>query len=156
MDEKLKWVEDEARANAAFHVASADVLAKEANTTLNLMLAGASGSLAYMVTLAERGGWSWSAAGMGAVSAYLFMLSAILVFQCLRIRPIWPTANEPENLIKSDLALSDLITDQLASKQRCIIRNRDRNDEVGMWLNRCRVAVTVTPIVFVLAAVWVY
>jgi hypothetical protein len=152
MNEKLKWIEDEARANAAFHVASADVLAKEANTTLNLMLAGASGSLAYMVSLVERSGWVWSAAGMGAVSGYLFALAAVLVVKCLRIRKIWPAANEPENLIKSDLDLADLMTDQLASKQRCIIRNRDRNEEVSLWLNRCRVAVTATPLVFILAA----
>ncbi|MHB0926908.1 MAG: hypothetical protein ACYC1F_10430 [Gallionellaceae bacterium] len=156
MNERLKWMEDEARANAIFHVDSAAVLVKEANTTLNLLLAGAGGALAYMVALVQQGGVRWAAVGMAAVSVYLFALAALLIFKCLRIQPIWPTSNEPQNLNQPEMDFEQLRNADLESKQRCIERNRERNDRVGMWLNRCRAWVTITPVVFVLASALAY
>jgi hypothetical protein len=152
MNDRLKWIEDEVRRNAEFHVVSADALVRKANVTLNLLLTGAGGALAYMVSLFERSGWHWATVGVGAVSAYLFMLAALVVLKCLQIQPIWPTANEPNNLHQPDFDFIKLREFELRSKQRCIDHNCARNDLVSMWLNRVRVGISIAPIVFLLAA----
>jgi hypothetical protein len=69
--EILDFVESAAKENAAFHIANADALAKESNTLLNLLLAGAGGSVAYFVNLVGKGAPLWQQAGIGAASAYL-------------------------------------------------------------------------------------
>ncbi|HJW23926.1 MAG TPA: hypothetical protein VJ576_03430 [Rhodocyclaceae bacterium] len=150
--EKLDFIEAAARANAAFHVASAEMLAKEANSTLLLLLSGAGGALAYAVNLFDKGGLPWAIAGMAAASVYLFALSAWLVWCALRIRPIWPTANEPATLLSADWTIEELREAELRSQQRCIERNRLRNDEIGAALNRVRIGASCVPLVFIVAA----
>lgn len=155
--EILDYAEASAKENAAFHIANADALARESNTLLNMLLAGAAGALAYIVTLTDKGAAIWLIAGMGATAAYLFIVAATVLYKCWRIRPIWPPANEPKHLSLETLDGFDAVSirrAELKNQQACIDANRDRNDSVGMWLNRCRAMATATPIVFVVAA-WV-
>lgn len=152
--EILDYAETAAKENAAFHIANADALARESNALMNMLLAGAAGSLAYLVTLSDKGAAMWLKAGMGAMAAYLFIVAATLLYKCLHIRPIWPPANEPKNLTPDGFDVGSVRRAELKNRQACIDANRDRNDSVGMWLNRCRAMATATPIVFAVAA-WV-
>ena len=85
--EKLDFFEASAKANAAFQIASAEYLTKEANATLLLLLSGGAGSLAYAISLFDKG-VLWAAAGMAACCLYLFLLAAVLVFGCLLLRDL--------------------------------------------------------------------
>lgn len=152
--EIIDYAEAAAKENAAFHIANADALSRESNTLLNMLLAGAAGALAYLVTLTDKGSAIWLKAGMGATATYLFIVAAALLYKCLRIRPIWPPANEPKNLTPDGFDAESIRRSDLKNRQACIDANRDRNDSVGMWLNRCRAMATATPIVFSVAA-WV-
>ncbi len=149
--EKLDFIEAATRTNAAFQIASADHLTREANATLLLLLSGAGGSLAYAISLFEKGvTWAW--AGMAAACMFLFALAAVLVFGCLLLRDVYPSANEPGPMLAFDGSLDDLRRAELESQQRCIERNRRRNDGVAAWLQRVRIAIPAVVLVFIAAA----
>ena len=152
MNKALDFFEAEAQKNADFHLENAEALLREGNTFLNLLLAGAGGLLALMISLAEKTAPLWQTAGTGAASAYLFFLSGLLVFKCLWARPIYPPANEPKNLMQEGFEIEQIRRAELKTRQACIDANRDRNDLVGLWLNKCRAMAAFTPIVFAVAA----
>jgi hypothetical protein len=156
MNTALDFFEAEAKENAAFHLANAEALLREGNTFLNLLLAGAGGSLALMVTLAEKSAPTWQTGGVGATSGYLFLLSALLLLKCLWVRPIYPPANEPKNLMQDGFEIEQIRKVEMRNRQACIDANRDRNDEVGLWLNRCRAMAAATPLIFLVVAAVVY
>ena len=152
--EKLDFFEASAKANAAFQIASAEYLAKEANATLLLLLSGGAGSLAYGVGLFDKG-VLWAAAGMAACCLYLFALAAVLVFGCLLLRDLYPPANEPGILMSpraSAWSLDEMRRAELESQQRCIEKNRQRNTLIATWLQRVRVAIPLVVLVFIAAA----
>lgn len=152
----LDYIEKEAKENAAFHLSNADSLIKESNALLNLLLAGAGGSLGLMITLAQKSAPHWQTWSVGAVSAYLFLLAGLLLYQCLWIKPLYPPANEPCNLMQEGFDVYQIRRADLQNKQACIDLNRERNDAVGLWLNQCRAMAACVPIVFVVAAWAVY
>jgi hypothetical protein len=119
---------------------------------LNLLLAGAGGSVAYFVNLVGKGAPLWQQAGIGAASAYLFVVAAIVLWRCLRIGPLWPPSNEPANFPMQGFSIDSIRAVELRNKQACIAANMQRNDFVGAWLNRCRKLAVATPIVFAAAA----
>lgn len=153
--EKLDFYEAAAKANAAAHLATAEYLAKEAHQTLMLLLSGAGGAVAYGVGLFDKP-QAWAAWALMAAGAYLFLLASVLVFSCLRIADAWPPANEPGNLMREesiDWTIDELRIAELESQQRCIDRNKQRNNRVADWLTRIRVATPATFLVFIAAAV---
>lgn len=154
--EILDYAEAAAKENASFHIANAEALARESNALMNMLLAGAAGALAYLVSLSDKGSALWLKVGMAATAAYLFIVAATLLYKCLRIRPIWPPANEPKHLTPNGFDADSVRRAELTNRQACIDANRDRNDLVGMWLNRCRAMATATPLVFAVAALVVY
>lgn len=156
--DKLEFIERTPKANADFHIATTEYLAKEAQQTLTLLLSGAAGGTAYGISLFDKG-TTWAAAGMFASAAWLFILSFVIVYHCMRIRPISPPANEPSQLLKANTdewKLDELREAHLHTLQRSIERYRERNDTVGTWLNRVRMAAPGVAIVFTLAAACTY
>lgn len=156
MKELLDYIEGEARTNAAFHLANSDNLTKESNTLLNLLLAGAGGSLAFVAALLQKNTPVplWQPWAVGATAAYLFALAALVVWKCLWVQDIWPPANEPKSFPLSGYTLDEIRQFDLENKQQCCDNNRIRNERVGTWLNRCRALAVGTPVVTALSA-WV-
>ena len=76
--------------------------------------------------------------------------------KCLRVRPIYPPANEPKNLMQEGFSIEQIRKAEMKARQVCIDANRDRNDEVGFWLNTCRGMAAATPIIFLAVAAVVY
>jgi hypothetical protein len=156
MKELLDYIENEARANAAFHITNADNLSKESNTLLNILLTGAGGSLAFVAALLQKTSPvpPWQPWAVGAAATYFFILAALVVWKCLWVHDIWPPANEPGNFPLTGYTLDDIRKFDLENKQRCCDNNRTRNERVGSWLNRCRALAVATPIITAFAA-WV-
>lgn len=151
--ETMRWVEGEARANAAFQVNCAEALERQASALLNLLLAGAGGALAYAVNLAEKHAAIWLQFGMVAVSFWLFAVAALLMVRVLWSRPIYGPANDPVNLKAAhEMDIAEALGYELENRQFCIASNRARNDAVGRWLNICRCLATATPLVFLVSA----
>jgi hypothetical protein len=146
----LKWVKEEARANADFQISCADAMEKQASTLLNFLLAGAGGALAYAVNLTATQDVAWLQAAMAATSLWLFFVAAILLMRVLWSRPIYGPANDPKNLEAAyEMQLADALAFDLEQRQSCIENNRARNDTVGIWLNICRSLAIATPLVFI-------
>jgi len=154
MKELLDYIENEARVNAAFHIANADSLTKESNTLLNLLLAGAGGALALLVSLLQKTtpAPTWQLWAVGAAAVYLFALAGLVVRKCLWVQDIWPPANDPRNFPLTGYSLDQIRQFDLENKQRCCDSNRLRNEGVGIWLNRCRSLAAATPLVTALVA----
>lgn len=147
MGSLIDFIESEAKVNAAFHVANSEALAKEGNTLLSLLLAGAGGLSAYFVALAGKDVPTWQLAGVGGAAAYLFILAGLTLWSCLWVRPIWPPANEPANFPLEGFDVDAVRIGEIPNRQACITANRERNDSIGMWLNRCRALAAATPII---------
>lgn len=153
MSETEKWIEDAARANAAFQLSCADALERQGSAFLNLALAGAGAALGYAVNLAEKHAPVWQSAGVSAVSLWLFLVAATALFGVLWARPLYGPANDPENLEAArGMELAEAQRFELKNRQFCIDANRARNDSVGRWLNICRALAAATPVVFLLVA----
>lgn len=152
-DESVKWVEENARLVSAFQERVIDALERQASMLLNLLLAGAGGSLAYAVNLAEKQAAVWQKAGMAGVSIWLFMIAGLVLWRVMWSRPVWPPANDPGNLTavyEMDLTKARVL--QLKNQQAAINANRERNDAVGRWLNVCRLLAAATPVIFAVIA----
>lgn len=149
---KFDYIEAEAKANFAFHLACAETLAKEANVLLTVLLTGAGASFGFVINLVEKGASQWLLYGLGAVSAYLFAIAALTTWKCLWVRTMYPPANEPKNLNQTNLSIAAVRRSELKNKQIYIDKNKERNDSVADWLNRCRMLAAATPLVFAVAA----
>lgn len=154
MRELLDHVEAEAKANAAFHITNADNLTKESNTLVNLLLAGAGGSLAILIGLVQKSpaAPSWQVWAVGVAAAYLFLIAGLVIWRCLWVQDIWPPANEPKNFPLDGHTLDEIRQGDIANRQACIDLNRARNGAVGVWLNRSRALAAATPLATALAA----
>lgn len=152
-DESVRWVEENARAVSAFQERVIDALERQASAFLNVLLAGAGGSLAYAVNLVEKQAAAWQQAGMAGVSLWLFAIAALVLWRAMWSRPVWPPANDPGNLTSAyEMDLTSARVRQLKNQQAAITANRERNEEVGRWLNCCRLLVAATPVIFAAAS----
>ena len=108
MHDLLDWTEKAAQENLKFHLQNADSLAKEANTTLTVLLAALGGVLAYALKLLDSGLISATLVSVAVLTLYLTALCSLLVFKCMKIAPIPAPTNEPKNLYQKDFALDRL------------------------------------------------
>ena len=152
MSELLDWVEKQALENLRFRIQDADNLTKESNTTLTILLAGMGASLAYGIKLLEGKPEMWVVLAVFVFSAYLLVLSAVLIFKCLNISAIPAPTNEPQHLYQVNFALDKLREVELKNIQDRINEAVQRNDTVASWLNRVRLLAVCSPIVFVISA----
>ncbi|MFY1957096.1 hypothetical protein ACOTCL_29065 [Achromobacter xylosoxidans] len=155
MSELLDWVEKAAVENLKQHHQAADMIAKEATTTLTVLLAGMAGALAYAAKAVDTGAWGWLPVGAAAFSAYLLVLGLCLVLGCLRIGDIPAIYNEPKNLLHPDLSLDQVRRYELENAQARINDAAARNHRVATTLNRVRLAAILSPLVFlVIGLAW--
>jgi len=149
----LDWTEKAAQENLKFHLQNADSLAKEANTTLTVLLAALGGVLAYALKLLDSGLISATLVSVAVLTLYLTALCSLLVFKCMKIAPIPAPTNEPKNLYQKDLALDRLREVELDNIQSRIDQAVARNDGTTAWLNRVRVLAVLSPVIFAVALV---
>jgi hypothetical protein len=151
------WIEKAGIENLKGRIATADTLAKEAVTTLTVLLAGAGGAWAYAIRLldevATRGG---VAAVVAAV--WLTLLSMFLVLRCLMISAIPAVYNQPGQLLKRPESGYSFDQWRLAELKNIEVRIKQavrRNDEMAKRLNLVRALATSTPVLS-LIGVWLF
>lgn len=146
MNEMLEWVEKQALENLRFHIQTAEQLAKDANATLTLLLAGVGGLVAYLVKLLEsKADVIWLAAVGGFVMT-LSVLAAALIFYCLKTVPIDAPTNEPRNIFQPDFTLEAIREVELGNIQLRIDQVIKRNIRVATWLDHIRLLAVCSPI----------
>lgn len=147
MSDLLEWAEMCGMENLRAHREDADTLKKQAATTLTVLLAGATGGLAYAIKGIEYGSLWW-AVGSAAFAAYLYGLCALLVFQTLTIKDYPSLHNQPLNLYQPCYSLNAIKEKELENIQARIRQAIERNKEISGWLNGIRYAAVASPIVF--------
>lgn len=156
MSELLDWVEKAGMENIRFRLQITETLAKEAQTTLTVLLAGMGASLAYAIKgLESAEGMSAATSGAACLSVWLMIGAAVLIVQCIMTAPLYPPANEPKNLYQKNYALDKLREFELLNMQASIDAIVARNHRVAAWLDRVRIWATASPLVFTLwVLVW--
>ena len=146
MNDVLEWVEKAALENLKFHLQTVEVLSKEANTTLTILIAALSGAFAF----ALNGGRFTAAAWI--LTVYLVALCMLLVTQCMMIREVPAPTNEPRNLNQEGYTLDALRRVELRNIQGRIDDVAHRNNITAYRLNCVRVGAILAPLVFTVGA----
>ncbi len=155
MSELIDWVEKQALENIRFRLQNSENLAKEASTTLTLLLAGIGGALAYAVKGFEADPISNLTAGAVALAAWFMIVAMLLVFHCLMTKSLPVPTNEPSNLYNKQMDFLQLREAELRNLQERISQITDRNHRYAAWLDRVRLIAIASPLVFAIAA-WAY
>jgi hypothetical protein len=142
MNELLDYVERAGQAHMVETVEVAGMIQREANTLAGLMLAGAGAALGYAVA----GPGEQVACVAGAVSVYLFGLVALLNWKCLGLVKFPASHNEPAHLNLPEYTLAEIRSWELENLQARIQDAKQIVCARGLWLNRCRYAVALTPV----------
>ncbi|WP_175729037.1 hypothetical protein [Burkholderia ambifaria] len=153
MSELLEWVENSAIENLKAHHACADVVAKDAATTLTVFLAALGGGLAYAAKALEQHSLNWLSVGAMAFTGWFLVLSLLLVSRCLMVRAMPSIYNEPRNIFQPEFSIDDLKEAELQGLQQRIDMAATGNAKVVKSLNRLRLAAAASPIVFIVVAV---
>ncbi|WP_316872950.1 hypothetical protein [Ralstonia edaphi] len=153
--DRIDWIEKSAIENLKAHHATADIVAKEASTTLTVLLAGAAGGLAYAGKAIDTTSWTWYSFGTAAFTAWMTWLCYRCVTECLMVSELPQIYNEPRNLDAPDLSLNELRESEILGLQGRIDITAKRNGELSSRLNRIRRLAVASPIVFVISSlVW--
>ena len=145
-----RWAYDAGRENLKAHLETGDFLLAQANTLLTLLLAGLGGALAMGGRVFESAP-GVLACGAAAVAVWLSLVAAVLARQCIVTRDTQMLSNEPKNIYRPALGLSesDVLSHEIDNIQGRIDAAKKRNTAVAKWLDYCRYAAIVTPLSFV-------
>ena len=155
--EKLDWIEKNALENLRSRINTADILAKEAQVTLTVLLAGIGAALGY--AFKDGSIASNISRSMLILSGYLMIIAGIVVFTCMMVVEIPMVTNEPQNLNgekTKNLSLEEIRGYELENIQKRIDETRNRNDVTAKWLNRARALTVFSPVVFLLILHFLY
>lgn len=157
MSVKLDWIEKQAADNLRFRLNVCEILAKESHQLLMLLLAGIGAVLAYIINNALAG---LSAALLAAainLAIWLMVAAFVLVYQCIMTADLMPLGNEPKNLLLKGYTLLQIKEFELQNVQASIEHTISRNRHTAYWLDKCRLAAIISPIIFMLTwAAWSY
>jgi len=152
MSDLLDWAEKAGMENLRFRLQNAETLAKEAGTTLTILLAGMGGALAYAIKGFEQPTPSTLAIGAAVLAAWLMAVGILLVVFCILTKPLQVPTNEPKNLYQKECRLEKLRELELENIQGRIEETTARNAAVAMWLDRVRLMALASPVVFAIVA----
>lgn len=150
MTELIDWVEAQAQENLKFRLSCLESIIKECNTTLTILLAGIGATAAYIFKLHPVSD-TWMLAGTLSVCLYFLLLSGLLIIKCLQIDEIQVPTNEPENLYIKQYTLLEIREGELRNVQERINKAVARNLNTSDWLNKIRLLILASPLVFIVA-----
>lgn len=147
----IEFAEQEAKALLKSQTENRVVLERSRDVLLNMLLAGAGGSVALTVTLIKNPSEGWIFWGMVYTSAYLFGLAALLLNGNKKGHFFMPSGNQPDNLYNDAYKHMSIIAFRelyLQATQQVITHNRQNNNDYGAWLDKIRLFATATPLCF--------
>ena len=142
--ELIDWLENAAISNLRSKHENADLIMREANTTLTVTLSAIGVTIAYFANQwSEDKGVAYVSL---IVSIYLIICALLLVNKCLNLQDFPALYNEYKNLNQPSITFDRLRHLELANIQaRCeeadkVILNR------STWLNKIRIFIAISPI----------
>ncbi len=158
MSDLLDYAEKAGAENLKFRLQNAETLAKEANTVLTILLAGIGGSVALVAKGFEQMHGLPSAITVGAIvlAMWLTLAAGTLVVCCMLSMDLPVPTNEPLNLYQPEFEFDKIRVAELRNLDGRIKNATARNHRVAAWLDRVRLLVVGSPLVFLLTSlVWV-
>ena len=146
----LEWVEKQAQESMRTRFATAELIAKEVQTTLTVLLAGVGGTAAYGAKIFESGPPQPLAIGSAFACGYLVLLSVLLVRRAMRFESFPALFQQPKNLLQPGYRLDELRGAELENLEERISEAAEINKTRAERLNRFRIAAAISPLVFVL------
>lgn len=150
----LEWIEKQAQESMRARFATADLIAKEAQTTLTVLLAGIGGSAAYGAKVFNAGPAGPLEIASAWACGYLIVVAAVLVFKCMMFRSYPAPFQDPANLMHPDRSLDEIREAELEKIGERITEAAKLNRERAALLNRIRLAAVASPLVFAAIAAW--
>lgn len=148
----LEWVEEQAQESLKARYATSEIIAKEVQTTLTVLLAGVGGSGAYAAKFLEPGSAGPATIAFAVVCFYLTVVSAALVLKCMWLRKFPALYQDPMNLMHPTFALDAVREVEIRNLGKRIEEASGLNGSRARWLNFFRLLAVFSPIVFALAA----
>lgn len=148
----LEWIEKQGQDSLKARYATAELISKEAQTTLTVLLAGVGGTAAYAAKLFEPAPLAPVTIAAAATCAYLILLCVLLVSACMLFKSYPALYQDPRNLLQPQHSLDDLREAELHNLQDRISEAKSINAARARRLNAIRFAAAVSPLVFLIAA----
>ncbi|MES9830527.1 MAG: hypothetical protein ABW201_19915 [Candidatus Thiodiazotropha sp.] len=152
MTDLLTYAETAGMENLRFRIQNSEVLAKEAASTLAIILAGMGGSLAFAAKGLEQTTPSSFVFGAISLALWLMIVGGILVKFCILTQDLQAPTNEPANLYQTEYSIEEIRIAELKNIQSRIQKATTRNHKVAAWLDRCRLLSLASPLIFAIPA----
>lgn len=152
----VEWAEKSGIENLKARYATSELLAKDAQSLLTVILAGVGGSLAFGLRVFDT--WPPKASDVGAavVCLYLICVGARLVHQGMKFKPYPSVHQSPENLVNDDnrgFSLHEMRLAELGNITERIDKATEINDGRAKLLNSVKTMALLTPLVFLVTVV---
>ena len=142
--ELIDWLENAAISNLRSKHENAELIMREANTTLTIILSATGVTIAYFAN--QWGSDKGIASVALLVSVYLVICALFLVNKCLRFEDFPALYNEYNNLNQPSIKFEKLRHLELANIQ---IRSEEADKMIhdrSIWLNKIRISIAVSPV----------
>lgn len=148
--DRLKWAEEHGLKSLQEKFATADNMAKEAQTTLTYVLSGLGGTFVYIIPGLNR---PLDAVLFGTIVLcfYFFLCGAYLVRKAFFISAYPSPYQEPKNLLEHpNLSLDEVRFGETQNIDERIEKSKAWIDRKAKTINRIRLALILSPIAFAL------
>lgn len=149
----LEWIEKQGQESLKARFATAEIVAKETQTTLTVLLAGIGGSAAYAAKIFETGPSGPIEIAAAVVCVYFIVLSVILVVVCMMFRSYPALYQNPENLMHAAYSIDEIREEEVKNLGARIKEAAEINGKRAKHLNILRIAIALSPFLFAAAAV---
>lgn len=148
----LEWVEKQGQESLKARFATAEIVAKEAQTTLTVLLAGVGGSAAYGAKIFDSGTPGPVETAAAVVCVYLVALAVVLVVTCMRFKSYPALYQDPENLMHPAYSIDEIREEEVKNIGARITEAAGINAKRASRLNRLRIAIALSPFLFAATA----
>ena len=148
----LEWIEKQGQESLKARFATAEIVAKETQTTLTVLLAGIGGSAAYAAKIFEPGLSGPVEIAAAVICLYFVVLAVILVVVCMMFRSYPALYQNPENLMHAAYPIDEIREEEIKNLGARIKEAAEINAKRAKALNRLRLAMALSPFLFAAAA----
>lgn len=148
----LEWIENHAQESLKARFATAEIIAKETQTTLTVLLAGIGGSAAYAAKNFDPGPSGPVEVAAAVTCVYLVVLAVSLVIVCMMFKSYPAQYQNPENLLHPDYSIDEIRRAEIDNIGIRIKEAAEINAERAARLNKIRILIALSPLLFAAAA----
>jgi hypothetical protein len=148
----LEWIEKHAQESLKARFQTAEILAKESQTTLTVLLAAIGASAAYAAKIFQPGAAGPIEIAAAVTCVYLVMLAVTLVAACMIFVSYPALHQDPLNLMQPTYSIDEIREAEITNLQERIAEAAAINKKRARRLNRLRIATALSPFFFALVA----